>query len=237
MSILVKVCGITSEDDALAAAEAGADLLGFIFYPPSPRSVTPEQARRIVDALRRSPYAAPERRPGRHQPGEPGPERVLPPPALVGVFVDEDLATVRHVLGSCGLDIAQLHGMEPPQAVANLMASGTRVFKAFRVRAGASLSALQRYQATAYLLDAYVAGRPGGTGQTFDWELAVQAKRHGRIILSGGLTPDNVAAAVDFVQPYAVDVASGVESGPGRKDHDKVRRFVAAAKDCAWRHG
>ena len=160
-------------------------------------------------------------------------DRILHSVALVGVFVDEDVLSVRRILASCGLDYAQLHGTEPPGVVTALMNSGHQVIKAFRVREESPLPMLTRYQATAYLLDAYVAGRPGGTGQTFDWDLATRAKRYGRIILGGGLTPDNVRTAVRLVRPYAVDVASGVESAPGRKDHDKVRDFIAAAKTSA----
>jgi len=213
MTTLVKICGITNVDDALAAAEAGADLLGFIFYPQSPRSVTPEQARRIANAIRQSPYASRSRPPGGHRGREARGNTASIPISFVGVFVDEGLPLLRQIVAHCGLDY--------------------HVIKAFRVRSETSLLTLERYQATAYLLDAYVDGRPGGTGQTFDWELAVRAKRHGPIILGGGLTPNNVALAVRVVQPWAVDVASGVEAAPGRKDHEKLRRFIAAAKPFA----
>jgi phosphoribosylanthranilate isomerase len=136
-------------------------------------------------------------------------------------------------MAHCGLDYAQLHGTESAEMVTSLMNGGCPVIKAFRVRDGTALRLMERYQASAYLLDAYVAGQPGGTGQTFDWELAVRAKDHGPVILSGGLSLENVAGAVQQVQPYGVDVASGVEDGPGRKDHDKVRGFIAAAKAAA----
>ncbi|HUW09786.1 MAG TPA: phosphoribosylanthranilate isomerase [Anaerolineae bacterium] len=233
MTTLVKICGITNVDDAFAAAEAGADLLGFIFYPPSPRSVTPEQARRIADAIRQSPRASKSRLPGGHR-GREARENTAPIPiSFVGVFVDEELPVLRQIVAHCDLDYAQLHGMESPEVVTALMDGRHRVIKAFRVRAATSLLSLERYQATAYLLDAYVDGQPGGTGRTFDWDLAVRAKRYGPIILGGGLTPNNVAVAVRVVQPWAVDVASGVEGAPGRKDHEKVRRFIAAAKSIA----
>jgi phosphoribosylanthranilate isomerase len=207
----VKICGITNTEDALVAAEAGADLLGFIFYPPSPRSVTPDQAHQIIKTLRVSLSPC-------------------PPISFVGVFVDEEPDSVRQIVTHCGLDYAQLHGTEPPELVRALMDEGIGVIKGFRVRDGGSLAKLERYRATAYLLDAYVPGQPGGTGQTFDWELAVQAKKHGPILLAGGLIPENVAQAVRMVRPWGVDVASGVEAAPGRKDHDKLRRFVATVK-------
>jgi phosphoribosylanthranilate isomerase len=229
MSVLVKVCGITNVADAKAAVEAGADLLGFIFYPPSPRFVTPDDAQRIADAIRGS-SGTQEPTGQRDVAGSaarhPRPSGV----ALVGVFVDEQMEVVRGVMAACGLHYIQLHGGEPPSMVLTLMDSGCRVIKAFRVRDGTSLDAMARYRPSAFLLDAYVAGLPGGTGQTFDWRLTVQAKEHGPLILSGGLTPENVAQAVRQVRPYAVDVASGVERAPGRKDHEKVYRFVAAAK-------
>jgi len=207
----VKICGITNTEDALVAAEAGADLLGFIFYPPSPRSVTPGQAHRIIETLRVSLSPCP---------------RV----SFVGVFVDEDPDSVRQIVARCGLDYAQFHGAEPPEMVRALMDEGIGVIKGFRVRNGTSLAELGRYQPTVYLLDAYVPGQPGGTGQTFDWQLAVQAKEYGPILLAGGLIPNNVAQAVRTVHPWGVDVASGVEAAPGRKDHEQVRRFIIAAK-------
>jgi phosphoribosylanthranilate isomerase len=206
----VKICGLTNPKDALVAAEAGADFLGFIFYPPSPRYVTPEQVQEIVTQIRsQSP---------------------IPNLHLVGVFVDQRPEIVAQTLDFCGLDYAQLHGTEPPERVNTLMDWGLSVIKAFRVRDGTSLVEIERYRATAYLLDAYVPGQPGGTGHTFDWALAMRARQYGPVILAGGLTPDNVAQAVHQVQPWAVDVSSGVEATPGRKDHDKLRQFIAAAK-------
>ena len=210
--VRVKICGITNVEDALAAAEAGADFLGFIFYPPSPRYVTPEQAGEIIAALRRLE-------------GETGRQH---PTRAVGVFVDEELDRVRETIRECDLDYAQLHGEEPPEVVAAL---GQRVIKALRVRSAADVERLGAYRAAAYLLDAYHPTMQGGTGQAWDWELATAAKQYGPVILAGGLNPDNVAGAVRRVRPYGVDVSSGVESSPGRKDIAKVRRFVAAAKD------
>jgi len=232
----VKICGITNLGDALAAAEAGADLLGFIFYPPSPRYVTPEQARRIIKAVRCSPLA---RRPrpltrrggdketGRNAPSLPVSLSPCHRVSFVGVFVDEELDRVREAIRKCDLDYAQLHGEEPPTYAGAL---GKRAIKAMQLRSSADVERLGAYQAAAYLLDAYHPTKPGGTGETWDWELAVAAKRYGPIILAGGLTPDNVAQAVHQVRPWAVDVASGVETAPGRKDHDKLRRFISVVK-------
>ena len=207
----VKVCGLTNLQDALIAVEAGADLLGFIFYPPSPRSVTSERARTIAEAVRDAGF----------------------PVRLVGVFVDESPDDVRKTVSRCGLDYAQLHGAESPGTVAALVDDGIAVIKAFRVRDGVSPGEMARYRATAYLLDAYVAGKPGGTGRTFDWQLAVRAAGQFPVLLAGGLTPDNVAQAVRTVRPWGVDVASSVEAAPGRKDPDQVRRFVAAVRRAA----
>jgi len=205
----VKICGITNLKDALVAAEAGADLLGFVFYPPSPRYLDPARAEQIISAVRCASY----------------------PVRFVGVFVDEDPGTVREIMSCCGLDYAQLHGTEPPEMIATLVEQGVKVIKAFRVHDVTSLAELERYRATAYLLDTYVPAQPGGTGKTFDWRLAAQVKEYGPLLLAGGLTPDNVAESVHTVDPWGVDVSSGVESVPGRKDHDKLRRFITAVKD------
>ena len=209
--VRVKICGITNVEDALAAVEAGADLLGFIFYPPSPRYVTMERTGDIIATLRRS-----ERGTGREQPLR-----------MVGVFVDEELGRVLEAIRECDLDYAQLHGEETPEYVAAL---GRHAIKALRVRSEADIEQLAAYQATAFLLDAYHPTKSGGTGQAWDWELATAAKQYGPVIVAGGLTPDNVAEVVCRVRPYGVDVSSGVESAPGRKDIAKVQRFVAAAK-------
>jgi len=203
--VRVKICGITNLEDALAAVEAGADLLGFVFYPLSPRYVALERAREIILALRRSGATV----------------------RMVGVFVDEELTRVREAIRECDLDYAQLHGEEPPAYVAAL---GGRAIKALRVRSAADVERLGSYQAAAYLLDTYHPTKPGGTGEVWEWGLAVAAKRYGPIILAGGLTPDNVAQAVRQVRPWAVDVSSGVEVAPGRKDRVRMRRFVAAVR-------
>lgn len=200
----VKICGITSVEDALAAVEAGADALGFMFYPPSPRNLTPEAAREIIGAL--PPFVA-----------------------RVGVFVDATADEIRRTIAASGIDTLQLHGRETPEFCAAW--SPYPVLKAFRVRGPESLEALPAYRGHSWLLDSYVAGALGGTGQTFSWELAADAvRRGGRVVLAGGLTADNVADAVRAVRPWGVDVSSGVESAPGRKDAARVRAFVRAAK-------
>ena len=195
----VKICGITNLEDALFAADAGADALGFNFYAKSPRFIVPDRAREII-------------------------LRLLPFVAKVGVFVNEELDRVREIMAYCSLDYAQLHGDETPEQVAAL---APRAIKAVRVRSAADVESLSDYRAAAYLLDAYHPTKPGGTGETWDWELVVEARSHGPIILAGGLTPQNVAAAIERIHPYAVDVSSGVEAAPGIKDHQEVQRFFS----------
>ncbi len=200
----VKICGLTNLDDALAAVEAGADYLGFNFYPPSPRCLAPADCARIVSAL---------------------------PPGVVtvGIFVDEPPEGVRSLLDDCGLDLAQLHGAESPEV---LKAMDGQAFKAFR-GAGHRHASYARVgpAAPAFLIDAVSPAYYGGTGQTADWAAARQVSARYPIFLAGGLTPGNVASAVARVRPWGVDVASGVERAPGRKDHAKVRAFIAAAKE------
>lgn len=203
MSVKVKICGITNVADAHAALDAGADMLGFVFCESSPRSVTVETAADIAAAL---PAGA----------------------VKVGVFVNPPEALVSRAILECGLNLLQFHGEEPPEFCTQF---GLMSIKAFRVRDAESLKSLTRYPTDAWLLDTFVAGQAGGTGQTFNWELAVEAQKLGKpIFLAGGLTPENVALAVTRVRPFAVDVSSGVEAAPGRKDHAKVRAFIAAAK-------
>ncbi len=200
----VKVCGITSHEDAVAAVEAGADALGFIFVPGTPRCLRPEVAERIVALL--PPFVTP-----------------------VGVFMNQPLGEVLRIAARCGLQAVQLHGDEPEEYSRRIP---LRVIKAVRVRDAESLRILPTYPAHAFLLDAFVEGQAGGTGTTISWELAVQAKGHAPIILSGGLRPDTVGPAVRRVRPYGVDVSSGVEVSPGRKDHQKVREFIAAVRQA-----
>jgi phosphoribosylanthranilate isomerase len=203
MPVKVKICGITSLADGMAAAEAGADALGFVFYEPSPRCITVEAAAALV------PH--------------------LPPFVLkVGVFVNAPEELVVRAIRECDLNLLQFHGGEPPDYCLQF---GLMSMKAFRIRDAASLQALRNYPTDAWLLDAYAAGKLGGTGDTFNWDFALEAQAWGRLIfLAGGLTPENVAEAVRRARPYGVDVSSGVEAAPGRKDHAKVRAFIQAAK-------
>lgn len=203
MSVKVKICGITNPEDGMAAAQAGADMLGFVFYPSSPRFVPIEVAAGIIRQL---------------------------PPFIVkaGVFVDASTDLVLRAIGDCGLDLLQFHGGEPPEYCCQF---GLMSMKAFRIRDSQSLKRLTEYGTEAWLLDAYTPEKIGGTGEGFDWALAVEAQRLGRpIFLAGGLTPSNVADAVRRVHPYGVDVSSGVEKAPGKKDHEKIRAFIQAAK-------
>ena len=210
MSVRVKICGITSAEDAHAAVEAGADALGFMFYEPSPRCITPGQATAIIAGL---------------------PAHV----ARVGVFVDADEAAVLATAATAGLDTLQFHGSESPEFCARFE---LRTIKAFRVKDSSSLGQLPEYDTDAWLLDSYVKGVPGGTGEQFNWDLAVEAKRLGRpIMLAGGLTPDNAAEAVTEVVPFGLDVSSGVEAAPGRKDAAKVAAFIASAKGGSGSEG
>lgn len=204
--VRVKVCGITSLEDALVAATAGADALGFNFWPPSPRYIEPRRAVEIVAHL--PPFVT-----------------------AVGVFVNESPAVVQHLARAGGVSAVQLHGDELPEDVAALAPSGLTVFKALRVGRNFRPQRLREYPgAAAFLLDAEVKGRRGGTGKTFDWRVAKQAGRYGRILLAGGLTVENAAEAVRQAQPYGVDVCTGVEKKPGRKDHARLREFIRRAK-------
>lgn len=200
--IRVKICGITDVEDALQACACGADALGLVFYPQSPRCVTPEQARAII--------------------------RALPPlVTTVGLFVNEEPQRIRQLADDCGLDVIQLHGDEGPDACDF---APRRSIKALRVKDAASLVGHEEFRTSALLLDAWVAGAYGGTGESFNWELAAGIACQRPVILAGGLTPENVAAAVNAVRPYGVDVSSGVESAPGRKDPARVAAFIRNAK-------
>ena len=210
--VKVKICGITNWSDARRAVESGADLLGFNFVRTSPRYVTPATARRIVKKL---------------------PARV----SAVGVFQDEAEAKMLAIARSVGLDQLQLHGDETPDEVARLRRR-MRVIKALRVKKPFRAAQVAAYRrADAILLDAYSRKARGGTGKTFDWQVARQAQRQGRrIFLAGGLTPENVGEAIRTVRPYAVDVCSGVESRPGKKDAAKMRGLMEAVKGAAARN-
>jgi phosphoribosylanthranilate isomerase len=204
---LVKICGITNAEDALAAVEAGADLLGFNFYQKSPRHISPREARLIAEEL---------------------PERV----ARVGVFVNEaEPGAVARAVAESGVGAAQLHGDETPEFCARL--EGVSVIKALRVGRGFGVERALLYKTDAVLLDAYHQDAFGGTGRTFDWSLARRTREVvPKLFLAGGLTPENVAEAVRAVGPFAVDVCSGVETSPGRKSFRLMRSFVEAVREA-----
>ena len=196
--IKVKICGMTQLKDALFAAEQGADAVGFIFYKKSPRAVTMKTVREIISKL---------------------------PPLVdtVGVFVNESADRVNKIADYCGLDLVQLHGEETPAFCRKI---NRRVIKACRVKDLKSIKQLEKYPASGFLLDTFSDSLHGGTGKTFDWNLALPAKKMGPVILAGGLTPRNIRQAVSQVRPYGVDVCSGVEKSPGTKDPEKARAFL-----------
>ena len=200
----VKICGITNIKDAVAAAEYGADAIGFVFQPKSPRAITPETAKNIVSAL---------------------------PPFIttIGVFVNEDKLEIERIIRYVGLNIVQLHGNEPPDACQ----LNRKVIKAIRVKDLTDLEPLKRYNVSAFLLDTYSPHTMGGTGQIFNWDIAVEAKKFGRIILAGGLNHENIEEAIKWVRPYGIDVATGVESNKkGEKDHKKLKLFIEKAREA-----
>lgn len=203
--VRVKICGITNLRDGRAAIALGADALGFIFAH-SPRRITPEKARRIIRAL---------------------------PPFItyVGVFVDEEADKVMGICRYCGLDTVQLHGNEPCDYV-DYLKEHFRVIKAFRVRDRNDLRLMEGYKAHAFLLDSYERGKAGGTGKTFPWGVARDLGRSRPIIIAGGLNLGNVREAVEIARPFGVDVSSGVELRPGKKDRRLMKRFIEAAKSC-----
>lgn len=199
--VRIKICGITSASDAQAAVDAGANLLGFNFYPKSPRHIEEDKAAEIRRKL---------------------PKRV----EAVGIFVNRRPADVIALGSSLRLDAVQLHGDEPPETVTEI-APVVPVIKAFRVEAEFPLTTLEEYSlAFAFLFDAAHTDQYGGTGRTTDWDVARRASAKHRIILAGGLKVENVAAAVRIVRPYGIDVASGVESRPGKKDQGLMREFI-----------
>ena len=200
--VRVKICGVTRVKDALVAARGGADAIGLVFAM-SPRQISPEAAREIISET--PPFLTP-----------------------VGLFVNESSERIKELAASCGFRTVQLHGDEPPEYLAEL--HGLKIIKAFRIHTRDDLQALGSYKADAYLLDAFAPERRGGTGKTFDWKIGLEAKKFGPIILAGGLTPENVAQAVKLVEPYGVDVSSGVEAAPGEKDATLVEEFIRAAK-------
>lgn len=210
--VKVKICGITNQDDAIAAAESGADLLGFVFYEMSPRYIPPERARQIASALNRRSLM----------------------PDLVGVFVDELPARVEQIIRSVPLDLAQLHGNESSHTLRRL---SPHAFKALRPRDhDETWQRIEYYRRAldkstpAFIVDAFDGTRYGGTGVCGDWDLAAAIARQYPILLAGGLTSQNVADAIRFVRPWGVDVSTGVERAPGFKDHTRVSDFVRKAK-------
>jgi phosphoribosylanthranilate isomerase len=209
----IKICGITSLEDARAAIEAGADYLGFNFYPPSPRSILPEACAQITSVLRRE----------------------YPQAQLVGVFVNMPVAQVKSILTGCGLHLAQLHGDETVEVLEEFEG---RAFKAVRLSTDSFTDSrirtdfgryaqLRGGQAPVLLVDAAVKGAYGGTGVTADWSAAAELAKRYPLLLAGGLTAENVGAAVRQVRPWGVDTASGVEASPGKKDAEKMKAFVA----------
>jgi len=200
--VRIKICGITNIEDALAAAEYGADALGFVFQSKSPRAVLPDTAKEIVTEL--PPFVT-----------------------TIGVFVNENKQKVEKIAKYVGLNVIQLHGTEPPESCI----LSRKVIKAIRVKDLTDLEPLERYKVSAFLLDTYSPDLIGGTGQIFNWDIAVEAKKFGRIILAGGLNPENVTEAINWVQPYGIDVATGVEgSVKGKKDHKKLKLFIERAR-------
>lgn len=205
----VKICGLTRPEDAVAAAELGAWALGMVMWPGSPRHCTLAAAVEIAAATQRNAE-------------------------LVGVFVDAKLDEVAHAVEAAGLTIVQLHGGEGPQYCEQVARrTGCQVIKAMRMRDGSSIQELRQFRKVNYqLVDSYEAGVPGGTGTTFDWSALKALDRHIPLLLSGGLTPDNVEDAVAAVRPFAVDVASGVEISPGVKDRNRMRDFIQHARNA-----
>ncbi len=206
-SVRIKICGITRRDDAELAVSLDAWAVGMIFWPRSPRAVKPEAAAEIAAAVRRRAE-------------------------LVGVFVNPTLEQVSGIADAYGLTLIQLHGQEGPVFCGEVARrTGCKVIKAARVHSRAEIQALTSFHTDYHLLDSHVPGVPGGTGETFEWELARTHPASMPVILSGGLDAENVASAIDIVAPFAVDVASGVEIAPGIKDAERMRRFAEAVAE------
>jgi len=201
---LIKICGITNVEDALAAVDCGADMLGFVFAP-SPRRISPENASAICAAL---------------------PRRIT----KVGVFVDESISLIEKIASQCKLDCVQLHGSETPEYASELTLP---FIKAFRSRDESVLEEIKSFKAGTFLLDSYHPSKQGGTGEMMDIALATKAAKLGRMILAGGLNSENVRKALLKVKPYGVDVSSGVEISPGKKDKNKIRKFIQEVRECS----
>ena len=197
--VRVKVCGIGSLEEAQAALDLGADALGFNFWPPSPRYIAPQAAREVL-------------------------RKLSPVVSVVGVFVNEEAGRIANIASELALTAVQLHGDESPEFCAQL--SSIKTIKAIRVGQDFELGVIKRYPVNMVLLDAKIKGSYGGTGQRFDWRIAIEAKELAPIILAGGLTSENVWDAITHVRPSAIDVCSGVEAEPGRKDLNRLRSFM-----------
>lgn len=200
----IKICGITNIEDALQAVEAGADALGFVFYEKSPRFVTPHDVQRIIAEL--PPFVT-----------------------TVGLFVNEPIPRIRRTMAAARLDVVQLHGDEQPE---DCLIEPLRVIKGLRVKDATSLDGVDQYEVSALLLDAWCDEAYGGSGKQFDWQLAKRLTAKQPLILAGGLNPENIVDAVRQVNPYAVDVSSGVEAKPGKKDHQKVAEFICRVRNA-----
>jgi len=203
----IKICGITNLDDALAAADLGVDFLGFVFSEKSPRQIKIKDAIAIIKSL---------------------PSSV----STVGLFVDQEELAVKMIFDKCRLDYFQFHGDESPDYCNRIKEKG-KVIKAFRIKEEQSVEALADYDVEMYLLDAYNEDKFGGTGEVFNWDLAVKAKKYSRpIIIAGGLNPENVTRVLQKVRPYAVDVSSGVEKSPGKKDVQLMKKFIQQVRSA-----
>jgi phosphoribosylanthranilate isomerase len=203
--VKVKICGVRTLEEAVAALDAGADALGFNFWPRSPRYIAPEAAREITRSV--SPLAS-----------------------LIGVFVNEETRRIEEIVSVAGLSAVQLHGDETPEFCERM--SSIKVIKAFRVGADFNVEVIRSYPVSMALLDTSIKGSYGGTGRRFDWRVVVEAKQIAPVMLAGGLSIENVAEAIQHVRPFAVDVCSGVEAEPGRKDLNKLRKFMAAVDEA-----
>ena len=202
-STKIKICGITNMEDAQVAADFGADALGFIFYKESKRYVDPQVAMSIISSL---------------------------PPFIttVGVFVNQELDEISQIKETTGIQVVQLHGDETPEFVSSIPFNA---IKAIRVKDKSDLDKVAQYAGQAILFDTYSDKEYGGTGESFDWSILNDMSSTKKIVLSGGLNPENILEAVKIVGPYAVDVSSGVEDKPGKKDHTKIKRFIEAIKN------
>jgi phosphoribosylanthranilate isomerase len=220
----VKICGITRQADARFVAQCGAHALGFIFYTRSPRYVTPEAAKALIEDLPKTETAAPAT-------GE-----IFTPRGrivTVGVFVNEDMEKVKDIALFCGLDLIQLHGDESPDYCARF--SRERVIKALQLKTADDLKRIEDYPVRAILVDARDGERYGGTGKTSNWELAALARTRAPLVLSGGLHSGNIREALEAVRPHAVDVNSGVETAPGIKDHERIKAIMGLISTFEWK--